>query len=447
MDQKFEAIIGLEIHIELQTQQKMFCACRNESLTPDPNTNVCPICLALPGAMPVPNQKAIDWTIMLAKALNCKINKKFIFDRKHYLYPDLPKGYQITQYEFPIGYDGNLEIKCADQQDRTFAIRRVHLEEDTAKLVHLDDSSLIDFNRCGVPLVEIVSEPVFHTAEDVKTFLEELQVIIRYLGISTADMEKGNMRLEPNISVRSIGTADLPDYKVELKNINSFKFVKDAINFEINRQIDCIQKGDKIVQETRGYNVSKKCTFTQRIKETAQDYRYFPEPDIPPFELSDEELETIQKQLPELPFAKCQRFVDDFKLNQNSAFSLTREVNLTKRFEEIVDFCTKSEVAKLPDLNQKIANVILNKQISPDVEFADFVQKLSELFEEKQTDMSQLAKTIDEAIAENVKAVTDYQSGKESAVMYLVGAVMRKMAGKADANIAKEEIIKKLKSK
>jgi aspartyl-tRNA(Asn)/glutamyl-tRNA(Gln) amidotransferase subunit B len=450
-------VIGLEIHVELKTKSKMFCQCSANYFGKKPNTNTCPVCLGLPGALPVPNKKAVAWTILLGKALNCKINQLTKFDRKHYFYPDLPKGYQISQYDEPIAIDGQLKIHPPNRR-AMFKIRRVHLEEDTGKLIHKGNETLIDFNRSGVPLVEIVTEPDFDNADDVKRFLEELQVIVRYLGISDADMEKGSMRLEPNISIKQVQSSklkvqsyssklkvdELPDYKVEVKNINSFRFVKQAIDYEIKRQIAILEKGGKPLQETRGFDEKKMITFSQRVKEEAQDYRYFPEPDIPPMTFSQEFLEKIM--VPELPEQKLERFIKDFGLKPQDAFLLTRDKNLADFFEKTlskVKMIIFQKQVSIENSGQFLANIIINKKISLNIPIEEFVEKVVKLMTPKETDEKLLEQVFTEVIASYKKVVADYQSGKQNALMFLVGQVMKRMKGKADGKI----IISKLKSR
>lgn len=286
MKNDYIPVIGLEIHVELSTRSKMFCGCPADWFGKEPNTQTCPVCLGLPGALPVANKKAIEDCILIGKALGCKTNKISKFDRKNYFYPDLPKAYQISQYDMPFSFEGSYTFTSQKSGEvKTIGITRVHMEEDTGKLSHEDNETLVDFNRSGVPLVEIVTEPDFDNSDDVKQFLEELQVIIQSLGVSGADMEKGSMRLEPNISVRIRGTKELPPYKVEVKNINSFRFAKLAIEYEIKRHIPILEKGEYPIQETRGFSESKNGTVSQRRKEEASDYRYFPDPDIPPSNL------------------------------------------------------------------------------------------------------------------------------------------------------------------
>ena len=466
---KFKPVIGLEIHVELKTKSKMFCQCEADYFGKEPNTNTCPVCLGLPGALPVPNRKAVERTILIGKALDCKINKISKFDRKHYFYPDLPKGYQISQYDEPIAVKGKLSIfnnqysnqsqNSNSEFDKNFRITRVHLEEDTGKLLHVGSDTLVDFNRSGVPLVEIVTEPDFDNSDDVKVFLEELQTIIRYLGVSDADMEKGTMRIEPNVSLIKLnllqlknvkrvpgnpkGSVKLPKYKVEVKNINSFRFVKDAIDYELERQIALLEKGITPKQETRGYDPDKKITFGQRSKEEAHDYRYFPEPDIPPMTFSEKFIAEIK--VPELPQERLDRYINKFGLREQDAFVITRSLQTTNYFETIItdkvvqEFKAKKKISNLED---HVAKIIINKKLSTDLQVRAFIKKTLEMLQPKETDEKLLNALIDRLIEASSKAVEDYKKGKENAIMYLVGQVMREMKGKADAKI----IISKLKA-
>ncbi|MBA3723775.1 MAG: Asp-tRNA(Asn)/Glu-tRNA(Gln) amidotransferase subunit GatB [Candidatus Levybacteria bacterium] len=436
---KLTPIIGLEVHVELKTNSKMFCSCSADYFGKEPNGHTCPVCLGLPGALPVPNKKAIDWCIKIALSLNCKINEFSKFDRKNYFYPDLSKGYQISQFDLPFGYEGYIELASG----KKIGITRVHMEEDTGKLSHQDingqRASLIDFNRSGVPLVEIVTEPDFNDALEVKEYLQKLQQIVRYLDVSNADMDKGEMRLEPNISL-STDPKKLPNYKVEVKNINSFKFVEKAINYETKRQDEILAKGETPAQETRGWDENKQKTFSQRSKEDAHDYRYFPEPDIPPIVTTKEQISTLQKEVPELPDKKVKRFEKEFGLSFYDAEILTRDKPLANFFEEAV------KEGQEQKLNPKdIANFIINKKT--DTSTTTPLALVKQITASKQTvavDEKELAKIIEEVITENEKAVTDYKAGKEASLMFLLGQVMKKLARKADTNLIKDTLKKRL---
>ena len=431
MTQSYSPVIGLEIHVELSTKSKMFCQCSAEYFGKEPNSNTCPVCLGLPGALPVPNRVALDWCIKIGKALNCTINVSTKFDRKHYSYPDLPKGYQISQYDEPVAINGSLKVG-----EKTFGITRVHMEEDTGKLLHVGEDSLVDFNRSGVPLVEIVTEPDFTNSDEVKEFLQELHTIIRYLEVSDADMEKGSMRMEPNISLRVVGdqksdVRELPNYKVEVKNINSFNFVKKAIDYELTRQAEILDQSKTPEQETRGYDETTMKTVSQRSKEEAHDYRYFPEPDIPPFVFEQKFIDSIA--LPELPTAKIDRYVKELKIKEIDARILTKDFELVKYFEKVVE---------LSDLEpQKIANLIINSKLATNVSIEEFISQATKLLSTKKTDMPTLMLAIKKVIAENSDVVTNYKAGKLSSLMFLVGQVMREMKGQAEANLIKDKLV------
>jgi aspartyl-tRNA(Asn)/glutamyl-tRNA(Gln) amidotransferase subunit B len=433
---KYTPVIGLEVHVELKTKSKMFCSCPADYFGKEPNSHTCPVCLGLPGALPVPSKFAIEWCIKIALALNCEINEYSKFDRKNYFYPDLAKGYQISQYDLPFGKNGFIELK----NGKRIGITRVHMEEDTGKLSHQEIGgkkvSLIDFNRSGVPLVEIVTEPDFDNAQDVKEYLEKLQQIVRYLDVANADMDKGEMRLEPNISLTT-KPGTLPNYKVEVKNINSFKFVEKAVNFEIDRQKEILESGQTPAQETRGWNEDKGKTFSQRSKEEAHDYRYFPEPDIPPIHLPEGAVGRLRAQMPELPEKKLARFEKEYALPSYDAEILTREKLLADYFEQAVK-------QKPENLETKaIANWIINKKI--DYEKISVDQLIKEISSAKQTvaiDENELVKLISEVIKDNEKAVTDYKNGKEQSLMFLLGQTMKKIGKKVDTKI----VLQKLKA-
>lgn len=458
---KYEEIIGLEIHVELKTKSKMFCGCSANYFGHEPNTYTCPVCLGLPGALPVPNKKAIEWCVMLGMALGCDIPLMSKFDRKNYFYPDLPKGYQISQYDEPFAKNGQLVIPSRPLAERnpvgktingrdpspfgtqddgfhTIRIRRVHMEEDTGKLMHAmvdgKPSTLIDFNRSGVPLVEIVTEPDIRSSEEARIFLKKLHQIIRYLGVSDADMEKGSMRIEPNISVRKMESGkwkmgELPKYKVEVKNINSFGFAKKAIDYEIERHIEILERGEIPMQETRGYNEDKGITVTQRSKEEAHDYRYFPEPDIPPIRWDSAFLETIRAQIPELPDDKLKRFEKDFGLSHYDAIIVIDSPERVAYFEETV------RVGKEHGINPKtIANWLVNKKINIDETLpAKLIEQIVTSTKKEEIPEEELKKVIEDVIAQNSKAVEDYKNGKEQSLMFLVGQVMRTIKKKIDA--------------
>ncbi|MCL5433276.1 MAG: Asp-tRNA(Asn)/Glu-tRNA(Gln) amidotransferase subunit GatB [Patescibacteria group bacterium] len=425
-DKKYTPVIGLEIHVELKTKSKMFCGCLADYFGHKPNTHCCPVCLGLPGALPVPNKTAIDWCIMIGLALNCKIPNFSKFDRKNYFYPDLPKGYQISQYDKPFCIDGKLEINV-DSYKKLIGITRVHMEEDTGKLIHSmvdgKDVSLIDFNRSSVPLVEIVTEPDFKNSKEVKIFLQKLQQVVRYLGVSNADMEKGDMRLEPNISLKITGEKSLPKYKVEVKNINSFKFVEKAIDFEIKRQKEILESGETPAQETRGFDEKKGKTVSQRSKEEAHDYRYFPEPDIPPIKFTDLEIDSLKKAMPELPDEKFKRLQKEHSLSEYDSEILTREKSTADYFEEAVKIGKDHNV-----LPKQIANTIINKKINVNnVLPAELIKMIISTTQVAAIDEGELEKIVKMVLDENPKAVEDYKNGKTQAIGFLIGMISRKL--------------------
>ena len=444
---KFKPVIGLEVHVELKTKSKMFCGCSADYFGQKPNTHTCPVCLGLPGALPVPNKKAIDWCIMIGLALNCKITNFSKFDRKNYFYPDLSKGYQISQYDQPFCLKGFTELS----NGKKIGITRVHMEEDTGKLIHETKSTLIDFNRSGVPLVEIVTEPDFESAKEVVEYLKKLQQIVRYLGVSDADMEKGNMRLEPNISLRKCNITnttnkqtsnnELPKYKVEVKNINSFRFAEKAIDYEIKRQIEILESGQVPTQETRGWNETKSKTISQRSKEEAQDYRYFPEPDIPPICLIQKQILDIKRQIPEMPGEKALRFQKEYGLSVYNTEILTREKEAADYFEKAVSDGRKENVQA-----KDIANFIINQKANiADVLPAKLIKDILIAKKSDFIDDVELQKTIKKIIVGNENAASDYKNGKLQVIGFLIGKVKQQFP-KGDINQIKsalEDYLKK----
>jgi aspartyl-tRNA(Asn)/glutamyl-tRNA(Gln) amidotransferase subunit B len=444
----YTMICGMEVHAELKTNSKMFCGCKNDPFFAEkPNIYTCPVCLGLPGALPVMNKTAIEWTIKLGLALNCKINLFSKFDRKHYFYPDLPKGYQISQYDLPFCYGGVLETEFGPVR-----IRRIHLEEDTAKLVHKEVNgkkvSLIDFNRSSVPLVEIVTEPDIHSPEHAKAYGKALRQILRFLDIADCDMEQGGMRLEANVSILktngkpvNVDKDKLPDYKVELKNINSFRFMEKAIQYELKRQAKALEEGEQLFQETRGWNEAKGETFSQRTKEDAEDYRYFPDPDLPPLRFTEQFVEDLRKTIPELPVEITARWKKEFSVEERNAEILIDDQKSAAWAEQLF---TAAQAEKLSP--NAVANSIVNKKIAAQV--GDDVQKIISAFNQaNQTDAvdpAELQKAIQAVIAENADAVEQYKKGKTQVVGFFMGQVQKKLGKKLNPQDVIAEVKKEL---
>jgi len=455
MKSEYLPIIGVEVHIELSTKSKMFCGCPALHFGTKPNSQVCAVCLGLPGSLPYPNKKAIDYTIKFGSVFDCKISNYSKFDRKHYFYPDLPKSFQISQYDLPFTYNGKLEITGGSLGEKgnsklEIGIRRVHLEEDTGKLIHKDIDekryTLIDFNRSGVPLLEMVTEPDFRNISDVVVFLKEVQLIARYMGISTADMEKGSMRLEANISLAKVkksgSTKDknLPDYKVELKNINSFKFLEKALKAEIKRQEKLLSEGKNIVQETRGFNETLGETYSQRTKEEEQDYRYFPEPDIPPLNFDNKYIQSATKKVGLLPKEYRKIFSKDYSLSDNYVSVLVSKKERAEYFVKSVNFGKKLSIS--PKL---IADMVVNNRFDEKYpEPSSLVRAIHKLGKKQYSSIADVKRAVVVAIKDNKKAVKDFQGGKFAVVGFLMGVVQKHLKGNGNPNDIKNELLKQL---
>jgi aspartyl-tRNA(Asn)/glutamyl-tRNA(Gln) amidotransferase subunit B len=473
----YEAVIGLEIHAELQTQSKMFCGCSADyAASPAPNTYICPVCTAQPGALPAINRRAVEQGALVGLALNCAINPRNVFARKNYFYPDLPKGYQISQYDLPLASDGWLEVSAGEQVKR-ICVRRVHLEEDTAKLAHQGATVLVDFNRAGVPLLEIVSEPDMRSVEEALDYANQVREILRYLGVNSGDMEKGVLRFEANVSVRPAGSGELRT-RTEIKNLNSFRALGRATAYEIQRQVQVMQSGGQVEQETLGWDEAHERTTSQRSKEHAHDYRYFPEPDLPPLEVEPAWVEAIRQQLPELPAARCSRFVGALSLPEADAGILTSEKALADYFEatlaaakspprtvgnwvvgELLGLIKERslEVSNLPLPPSHLAELIdltsdktitqnTAKELLP--ELLDTGQRPGALVQQrglgKITDEAALGEIVAQVIAKNPEPVTSYLNGKETVFKWLMGQVARATRGKADPQIASRLLMEAL---
>jgi len=494
----YETVIGLEIHVQLKTKSKMFCGCANmqalvgAEMTEKPNTRVCPVCMGFPGVLPTMNKRALEWTIKTGLALNCKINKEFNFDRKHYFYPDLPKGYQISQYESPIASSGKLLIETDEGQSRQVCINRVHLEEDAGKLAHPVGAnySLVDLNRAGTPLMEVVTEPDLKSPKEAKIFLQKLRSIIRYLDVSDANMEAGNLRCDANISLKKASAKEL-GAKVEIKNINSFKMLEQALEYEIKRQTEILEEGENIVQETRGWSEPKQKTISQRGKEEALDYRYFPEPDLPPVSLSvgkEIDIEKIKSEIPELPIEKQKRFETEYGLSTADAATLALDQEVAFFFEKAIENAPEAAngSTELRERAKKLSNWILTeifgwlkKQKKNFYDLGIEPQNLGQLIDlidsgkvsgkiakeileimlekggtpyaiiEKRgmsqlNDQGELEKIIEGVISKNPKVVAEYKAGKIQVLGFLVGQVMAKTKGQANPEMTNEILRERL---
>ena len=475
---RYETTIGLEVHVQLSTKSKIFCGCSTKFGSP-PNTQVCPVCLGLPGVLPVFNRETLRCAIKVGLALKCRIANLMKFDRKNYFYPDLPKNFQISQYDLPLAANGRLEILAKDRS-KPIRIKRIHLEEDAGKLIHVEEEgvSLVDFNRCGIPLLEIVSEPDISSPQEAYQYLVELKAILKYLEVSDCNMEEGSLRCDANISIRPKGRKQL-GVKTELKNMNTFKGVKSALQYEADRQSEVLDEGGTVIQDTRLWDTSKGKTRSMRSKEEAFDYRYFPEPDLAPFIMDKELVESIRKTLPELPRQRLQRFEEDYRLALSSAILLVNDKNLADFFEECVKIYSKNSQASANWITGDIQSELNRRNISikelgiEPSSLAETIKLIDEgvitgkiakgllqdMIETKKTprelveskglsqvkDKNELLKVIEEAISLNPKPVKDYKDGKAAALTFLVGQVMKATRGKANPKLVNELLEERMK--
>lgn len=463
---EWEIVMGLEVHTELATKTKIFCGCSTE-FGGEPNTHVCEICSGMPGTLPLLNKRVVEFAIRTGVATNCTITQNNKFDRKNYFYPDLPKAYQISQLYLPICRNGYIEVNTKDGEKKKIGIHEIHMEEDAGKLIHdeFEDCTLVDYNRCGVPLLEIVSEPDFRSAEEVIDYLSKLRAILQYTGVSDCKMQEGSLRADVNLSVRPKGQAEF-GIRTEMKNLNSFHAIERAIAYEAQRQIELIEDGEKVVQETRRWDDNKGYSYAMRSKEDAQDYKYFPEPDLPPIEISDEQIEEIKSTMPELPEEKRERYLNELGLPEYDTGIITGDIALVKFFESTLEKCDfpkdvanwiMGEVMKLlndsatltennplkPEALAAVINMVKSNKINRgtgkkvlEKVFTDGVDPEKYVEENnlaQVTDLSALRPIIEQAIAENEKSVSEYKAGKTQAMGYIMGQAMRALKGKAPA--------------
>lgn len=478
---KYEAVIGLEVHTELQTTTKIFCGCKT-SFGAEPNTNVCPVCLGLPGVLPVLNKRVLEFAVRAGLALNCEISRFSKFDRKNYYYPDLPKNFQTSQFDLPICERGHLDIEVNGEK-KQIRITRAHMEEDAGKLVHHgtsitdSDYSLVDYNRTGTPLLEIVTEPDMRSAKEAVAYLEKMRAILQYIGISDCRMEEGSLRCDANVSVRPVGQKELGT-KAEIKNINSFKGVEKAIEYEALRQAEILEDGGKIIQETRTWDEKEGITKSMRTKEEANDYRYFPEPDLAPFTVSEEYIEDIRKTLPELPDERRERYIANFGLSSTDAQYMTNDKDTSDYFEKVVaagadpkasvnwimgEFASQLsnagiEIAKAPVTPENLAKLlalIAKGTISGKIAKKVFAEMWKDGADPEEivkaqglvqiSDTGALKELVVKVIANNPKAVEDFKAGKKKAVGALVGQIMKETKGKANPKVINELLNDELK--
>ncbi len=479
MKEKYEAVIGLEVHAQLLTESKAFCGCSTK-FGSSPNSNVCPVCLGHPGVLPVLNKKVVEYTVLMGLATNCTINEKSVFARKNYFYPDLPKGYQISQYEEPICEHGFVNIVFKDESTKKIGITRIHMEEDAGKLIH-DQSynTLVDVNRCGVPLMEIVSEPDIRTGEEAVLYLTKIKQLVQYLGICDGNMEEGSLRCDANVSVRLKGEKKFGT-KTEIKNMNSFRNVERAINFEIERQIDLIEDGGKVIQETLLWDADLNEASSMRGKEEAHDYRYFPDPDLMPVIVNNDWKEEIAKQMPELPEVRKERLISKFKLPKYDAEILTQTKSIADYYENVVtvsdDYKSASnwimtdvlkvineekidikDFAITPENLGELINLIKEGTISGKIAKEIFPvmlkenKKPSQIVKEKNlvqiTDTSEIEKIIEKILTNSPNQIKQFQSGEEKVFGFFVGQVMKETKGKANPKVVNEILREKLNHK